>query len=208
MDSTKATSNSSGIPTAVWPQQQEFGAETASLACWKAEQICLQQGLCCQTVARSCTGSLLWSWCPHCSPSSPGIPGFTFSGKEILIYALHCCRFVLYKLPKHAKGQIPMLGLEYLYMDALAPQWRLGKYLINMTQGALGQTLQQLYETYESKASDISFLLVWLLDMICRWHESTQNKHIRSGLTNRSAQTHRGEEHLDSWADYLHFWLQ
>ncbi|KAF4793102.1 deoxyribonuclease 2 beta [Turdus rufiventris] len=60
--------------------------------------------------------------------------------------------FVLYKLPKHAKGQIPMLGLEYLYMDALAPQWRLGKYLINMTQGALGQTLQQLYETYESKA--------------------------------------------------------
>lgn len=50
-----------------------------------------------------------------------------------------------------------MLGLEYLYMDALAPQWRLGKYLINMTQGALGQTLQQLYETYESKASDIPF---------------------------------------------------
>ncbi|NWW11526.1 DNS2B protein, partial [Oreocharis arfaki] len=64
--------------------------------------------------------------------------------------------FALYKLPKHAKGQIPMLGLEYLYMDALAPQWQLGKYLINMTQGALGQTLQQLYETYESKASDIS----------------------------------------------------
>ncbi|OWK64496.1 Deoxyribonuclease-2-beta [Lonchura striata] len=59
--------------------------------------------------------------------------------------------FALYKLPKHAKGQIPMLGLEYLYMDALAPQWQLGKYLINMTQGALGQTLQQLYETYESK---------------------------------------------------------
>ncbi|NXH43537.1 DNS2B protein, partial [Dicaeum eximium] len=60
--------------------------------------------------------------------------------------------FALYKLPKHAKGQIPMLGLEYLYMDALAPQWQLGKYLINMTQSALGQTLQQLYETYESKA--------------------------------------------------------
>ncbi|NXI88114.1 DNS2B protein, partial [Rhipidura dahli] len=61
--------------------------------------------------------------------------------------------FALYKLPKHAKGQIPMLGLEYLYMDALAPQWQLGKYLINMTQGALGQTLQQLYDTYESKAN-------------------------------------------------------
>ncbi|NXW77730.1 DNS2B protein, partial [Hirundo rustica] len=67
--------------------------------------------------------------------------------------------FALYKLPKHAKGQIPLLGLEYLYMDALAPQWQLGKYLINMTQGALGRTLQQLYETYKSKASDFPFLL-------------------------------------------------
>lgn len=87
-------------------------------------------------------------------------------GKEVLIYtfkqdgckkttALYCCRFALYKLPKHAKGEIPMLGLEYMYMDALAPQWQLSKYLINMTQGALGQTLKQLYETYESEASDI-----------------------------------------------------
>lgn len=101
-----------------------------------------------------------------------------------------------------------MLGLEYLYMDALAPQWQLGKYLINMTQGALGQTLQQLYEMYESKASDISFLLVLLLDIVCRWDESSQNKHIRPGLTSRSAKTHRGQEHLDSWADYLQFWLQ
>lgn len=49
-----------------------------------------------------------------------------------------------------------MLGLEYMYMDTLAPQWQLSKYLINMTQGALGQTLKQLYDTYESEASDIS----------------------------------------------------
>lgn len=48
-----------------------------------------------------------------------------------------------------------MLGLEYLYMDTLAPQWQLSKYLVNMTQGALGQTLKQLYEAYESKASHI-----------------------------------------------------
>lgn len=67
--------------------------------------------------------------------------------------------FALYKLPKHAKGQIPMLGLEYLYMDALAPQWQLGKYLINMTQGALGQTLQQLYETYESKRNTTAYAI-------------------------------------------------
>ncbi|NWS75181.1 DNS2B protein, partial [Crotophaga sulcirostris] len=60
--------------------------------------------------------------------------------------------FVLYKLPKHTKGEIPMLGLEYVYMDTLAPEWQLSKYLVNMTQGALGQTLKQLYETYESEA--------------------------------------------------------
>ncbi|NWW90570.1 DNS2B protein, partial [Rhynochetos jubatus] len=62
--------------------------------------------------------------------------------------------FALYKLPKHTKGEMPMLGLEYMYMDTLAPEWQLSKYLINMTQGALGQTLQQLYKTYESEASD------------------------------------------------------
>lgn len=171
MDSAKATTNSLGAPTAVWPQQQQFGAESASLACWEAEQICLQQGLCCQTAAGSWAGLLLWGWDVHTAPPPAQVSldsPFSSSGKEILIYtfkqgggkkpiALHSCRFALYKLPKHAKGQIPMLGLEYLYMDALAPQWRLGKYLINMTQGALGQTLQQLYETYESKASDIPF---------------------------------------------------
>ncbi|NXN97011.1 DNS2B protein, partial [Rhinopomastus cyanomelas] len=63
--------------------------------------------------------------------------------------------FALYKLPKHTKGEIPTLGLEYMYMDALAPQWVLGKHLVNTTQGALGQTLKQLYETYKSEASGI-----------------------------------------------------
>ncbi|OXB55471.1 hypothetical protein ASZ78_012903 [Callipepla squamata] len=60
--------------------------------------------------------------------------------------------FALYKLPKHTKGDGTGLGLEYLYMDSLAQQWQPGRYLVNMTQGALGQTLGQLYEAYESKA--------------------------------------------------------
>ncbi|XP_010005032.1 PREDICTED: deoxyribonuclease-2-beta [Chaetura pelagica] len=67
--------------------------------------------------------------------------------------------FALYKLPKHVKGESPVLGLEYMYMDTLAPQWQLGKYLINMTEGALGQTLQQLYETYESERNSIAYAI-------------------------------------------------
>lgn len=70
-------------------------------------------------------------------------------------FACHCCRFVLYKLPKHTKGGGTGLGLEYLYMDSLAQQWQLGRYLVNMTQGALGQTLGQLYKAYESKVSEV-----------------------------------------------------
>ncbi|NXC47354.1 DNS2B protein, partial [Penelope pileata] len=60
--------------------------------------------------------------------------------------------FALYKLPKHAKGEGAGLGLQYLYLDSLAQQWQPGRYLINMTQGALGQTLGQLYEAYKAKA--------------------------------------------------------
>ncbi|XP_051480870.1 deoxyribonuclease-2-beta isoform X2 [Apus apus] len=67
--------------------------------------------------------------------------------------------FALYKLPKHVKGESPVLGLEYMYIDTLAPQWQLGKYLINMTEGALGQTLQQLYETYESERNSVAYAI-------------------------------------------------
>ncbi|XP_008934253.1 PREDICTED: deoxyribonuclease-2-beta [Merops nubicus] len=67
--------------------------------------------------------------------------------------------FALYKLPKHAKAEVPLLGLEYMYMDALAPQWQLGKYLVNVTQGALGQTLQQLYEMYEPENNSIAYAM-------------------------------------------------
>lgn len=76
-----------------------------------------------------------------------------FARKTKLV--LLCCRFALYKLPKYTRGEDAGLGLQYLYMDALVQDWQLGKYLVNMTQGALGQTLGQLYEAYESKASDV-----------------------------------------------------
>lgn len=70
-------------------------------------------------------------------------------------FVCHCCRFALYKLPKHTNGDGTGLGLEYLYMDSLAQQWQPGRYLVNMTQSALGQTLGQLYKAYESKVSKV-----------------------------------------------------
>ncbi|XP_032048342.1 deoxyribonuclease-2-beta [Aythya fuligula] len=67
--------------------------------------------------------------------------------------------FALYKLPKYTRGEDAGLGLQYLYMDALMQDWQLGKYLVNMTQGALGQTLGQLYEAYESKSNNTAYAI-------------------------------------------------
>ncbi|XP_025913427.1 deoxyribonuclease-2-beta isoform X2 [Apteryx rowi] len=67
--------------------------------------------------------------------------------------------FLLYKLPKHTEGESAGLGLEYMYMDSLTHAWQLSKYLVNMTQGALGQTLKQLYETYEPKNNSIAYAI-------------------------------------------------
>lgn len=58
------------------------------------------------------------------------------------------------------REESPGSGLEYMYMDSSTKAWALSKYLVNMTQNALGQTLMQLYEAYESKASAISLLFV------------------------------------------------
>ncbi|XP_025893838.1 deoxyribonuclease-2-beta [Nothoprocta perdicaria] len=67
--------------------------------------------------------------------------------------------FVLYKLPKFTEEESAGLGLEYMYLDSLTHAWRLSKYLINMTQGGLGQTLKQLYETYESKNNSVAYAI-------------------------------------------------
>ncbi|KAJ7332553.1 hypothetical protein JRQ81_014733 [Phrynocephalus forsythii] len=52
---------------------------------------------------------------------------------------------------------VPGSGLEYMFMDALTPIWKRSEYFINMTESALGQTLQQLYQTYKFKASGNKF---------------------------------------------------
>ncbi|XP_061486521.1 deoxyribonuclease-2-beta [Rhineura floridana] len=61
--------------------------------------------------------------------------------------------YILYKFPKHMSYDVARTGLEYMFMDSVTPAWKLSKYFINMTESALGQTLQQLYQTYEAKNS-------------------------------------------------------
>ncbi|XP_018417355.1 PREDICTED: deoxyribonuclease-2-beta [Nanorana parkeri] len=60
--------------------------------------------------------------------------------------------FVVYKLPKYRINDTGT-GLEYLYLDSRSQGWQVSKFLTNMTQSALGQVLQQLYQSYEDNST-------------------------------------------------------
>uniref|UniRef100_A0A8D0E4P5 deoxyribonuclease II n=1 Tax=Salvator merianae TaxID=96440 RepID=A0A8D0E4P5_SALMN len=68
-------------------------------------------------------------------------------------------RYILYKFPKHMRYDLARTGLEYMSMDSLTPAWKRSKYFINMTESALGQTLQQLYQTYKSKKNSTAYAM-------------------------------------------------
>lgn len=36
-------------------------------------------------------------------------------------------------------------GVDYMYLDSSGGSWQMSKYLVNTSEGALGQTLNQLY---------------------------------------------------------------
>ncbi|XP_039591315.1 deoxyribonuclease-2-alpha-like [Polypterus senegalus] len=63
--------------------------------------------------------------------------------------------FILYKLPKMNKSS----GLNYLYMDASTNGWLNGKFNINDTQSAVGQTLEPYFTYIERKTEGFGFLL-------------------------------------------------
>ncbi|XP_073401002.1 deoxyribonuclease-2-beta isoform X2 [Dendrobates tinctorius] len=48
-------------------------------------------------------------------------------------------------------------GLDYLYLDSKSQGWQVSKFLINMTQGAMGRVLEQLYQSY--KRNDTAYML-------------------------------------------------
>lgn len=55
-----------------------------------------------------------------------------------------CCRFIIYKLPRYKIGEVGS-GVDYMYLDSSVGSWQMSKFMVNTSQGAIGNTLNQLY---------------------------------------------------------------
>ncbi|XP_029356783.1 deoxyribonuclease-2-beta isoform X3 [Echeneis naucrates] len=63
-------------------------------------------------------------------------------------------RFVIYKLPKYEIGKVGS-GVDYMYLDSSVEGWQTSKFSVNSSEGAVANTLNQLYagKAYQSNAS-------------------------------------------------------
>ncbi|MEQ2234225.1 hypothetical protein ILYODFUR_029706 [Ilyodon furcidens] len=53
--------------------------------------------------------------------------------------------FIIYKLPKYTIEKVGS-GVEYMYLDSAVGSWQRSKFMLNTTQGAMANTLNQLYK--------------------------------------------------------------
>ncbi|XP_023266801.1 deoxyribonuclease-2-beta [Seriola lalandi dorsalis] len=62
--------------------------------------------------------------------------------------------FIIYKLPKYKIGEVGS-GVDYMYLDPSVENWQMSKFTVNISQGAIGNTLNQLYmgKAYKSNSS-------------------------------------------------------
>ncbi|KAM8875154.1 deoxyribonuclease-2-beta-like isoform 2-T2 [Spinachia spinachia] len=62
--------------------------------------------------------------------------------------------FIIYKLPRYKIGKIGS-GVNYMYLDSSVGSWQLSKFTVNSSEGAVGNTLNQLYmgKAYKSNGS-------------------------------------------------------
>ncbi|KAK5907196.1 hypothetical protein CesoFtcFv8_005073 [Champsocephalus esox] len=62
--------------------------------------------------------------------------------------------FIIYKLPRYKIGEVGS-GVDYMYLDSSVGSWQMSKYMVNTSQGAIGNTLKQLYtgQAYKSNSS-------------------------------------------------------
>ncbi|XP_022070949.2 deoxyribonuclease-2-beta [Acanthochromis polyacanthus] len=66
--------------------------------------------------------------------------------------------FVFYKLPRRRVLEEGS-GVEYMYLDSEGPVWHRSRFLINSSQGAVAETLNQIYkgQAYRSNSSVYAF---------------------------------------------------
>lgn len=53
-------------------------------------------------------------------------------------------RFIIYKLPRYKIGEVGS-GVDYMYLDSSVGSWQMSKFMVNTSQGAIGNTLNQIY---------------------------------------------------------------
>ncbi|XP_058493696.1 deoxyribonuclease-2-beta isoform X2 [Solea solea] len=66
--------------------------------------------------------------------------------------------FIIYKLPKYKIGEVGS-GLDYMYLDSSVKSWQMSKFMINVSQGAIGNTLNQLYVGGAYKSNNSAYVL-------------------------------------------------
>ncbi|XP_050933204.1 deoxyribonuclease-2-beta [Lates calcarifer] len=62
--------------------------------------------------------------------------------------------FIIYKLPRYKIGEVGS-GVDYMYLDSSVENWQMSKFMVNTSQGAIANTLNQLYmgKAYKSNSS-------------------------------------------------------
>lgn len=88
-----------------------------------------------------------------------------------LIYVSICFfpRFIIYKLPKFRIGEVGS-GVEYMYLDSAAGSWQRSKFMVNTTQGAMANTLNQLYKGKVYMVRSAGCQIVKVL-IVCLWNK-------------------------------------
>ncbi|KAA8589548.1 hypothetical protein FQN60_012913, partial [Etheostoma spectabile] len=71
--------------------------------------------------------------------------------------------FIIYKLPRYKIGEVGS-GVDYMYLDSSVWSWQMSKFMINTSQGAIGNTLNQLYmgKAYKSMHSTMMDHRSWI----------------------------------------------
>lgn len=62
------------------------------------------------------------------------------------------CRFIIYKLPRYKVGEVGS-GVDYMYLDSSVGRWQMSQFMVNTSQGAIANTLNQLYKGQVYKVS-------------------------------------------------------